>query len=158
MINSLCCTLRISTGNLSYQNISHQTIVLGAKFRGEFEDRLKGILKEIEQSGDRIILFVDEIHTIVGAGSAEGAVDASNILKPPLARGELRCLLPILLYDMYYCVMIIQLGFVMKVYNFHDLLCRAVNLDTQQLSTMSSSLWVHENNYVHLNICNFSYI
>jgi ATP-dependent Clp protease ATP-binding subunit ClpB len=51
---------------------------------------LKAILKEIDQSGDRIILFVDEIHTIVGAGSAEGAVDASNILKPPLARGELR--------------------------------------------------------------------
>lgn len=56
---------------------------------------MKAILKEIEQSGDRIILFVDEIHTIVGAGSAEGAVDASNILKPPLARGELR-------YDVYY--------------------------------------------------------
>lgn len=52
---------------------------------------MKAILKEIDQSGDRIILFVDEIHTIVGAGSAEGAVDASNILKPPLARGELRC-------------------------------------------------------------------
>ena len=65
-------------------------ILSGAKLRGEFEDRLKAILKEIEQSGDRIILFVDEINTIVGAGSAEGAVDASNILKPPLARGELR--------------------------------------------------------------------
>ncbi len=66
-------------------------LVAGTKYRGEFEDRLKAILKEIKEAGGGIVLFIDELHTIVGAGAAEGAVDASNMLKPALARGELRC-------------------------------------------------------------------
>jgi ATP-dependent Clp protease ATP-binding subunit ClpB len=66
-------------------------LVAGTKYRGEFEDRLKAILKEIRESGGDIVLFIDELHTIIGAGAAEGAVDASNMLKPALARGELRC-------------------------------------------------------------------
>ena len=65
-------------------------LIAGAKYRGEFEDRLKAVLKEISSASGEIILFIDEMHTLVGAGSAEGAVDASNMLKPPLARGELR--------------------------------------------------------------------
>ncbi len=65
-------------------------LVAGAKYRGEFEDRLKAVLKEIQAAGGSIILFIDELHTIVGAGAAEGAVDAANMLKPMLARGELR--------------------------------------------------------------------
>ncbi|MHA1518362.1 MAG: ATP-dependent Clp protease ATP-binding subunit [Alphaproteobacteria bacterium] len=68
------------------------SLIAGAKYRGEFEDRLKAFLKEIEAADGRIILFIDELHTVVGAGAAEGAVDASNMLKPPLARGELRCI------------------------------------------------------------------
>ncbi len=65
-------------------------LLAGAKYRGEFEDRLKAVLKEIEDAAGRVILFIDELHTIVGAGAAEGAVDAANLLKPMLARGELR--------------------------------------------------------------------
>ncbi len=66
-------------------------LVAGAKYRGEFEERLKAVVKEVLDAAGGVILFIDELHTVVGAGAAEGAVDASNILKPPLARGELRC-------------------------------------------------------------------
>jgi len=68
------------------------SMLAGAKYRGEFEDRLKAVLKEIEDSQGQIILFIDELHTLVGAGAAEGAIDASNMLKPALARGELRAI------------------------------------------------------------------
>ena len=66
-------------------------LVAGAKYRGEFEDRLKAVLKEVQSSNGEIIMFIDELHTVVGAGNAEGAMDASNLLKPALARGELHC-------------------------------------------------------------------
>ncbi|MBN1591782.1 MAG: AAA family ATPase, partial [Candidatus Coatesbacteria bacterium] len=67
-------------------------LVAGAKYRGEFEDRLKSVLKEVQDAHGQIVLFIDELHTVVGAGAAEGGMDASNLLKPPLARGDLQCI------------------------------------------------------------------
>jgi ATP-dependent Clp protease ATP-binding subunit ClpB len=90
---------RIVTGDVP-ENLKSKSIVAldmgalvaGAKFRGEFEERMKAVLREVQEAGGEIILFIDELHTLVGAGAAEGAVNASNMLKPALARGDLRCI------------------------------------------------------------------
>ncbi len=81
-----------SLGNKRIVELNVGSMVAGAKYRGEFEDRLKAFINEVKESDGEIVLFIDEVHTVVGAGGAEGAVDASNILKPPLARGELRAI------------------------------------------------------------------
>ena len=78
-------------GNKQVISLDLGALVAGAKYRGEFEDRLKAVLKEVEKRSGELILFIDEIHTLVGAGAAEGSMDASNMLKPALARGELHC-------------------------------------------------------------------
>src|SRR3989449_1063835 len=77
--------------NKSVLTLDMGALIAGSKYRGEFEDRMKAVLKEVEASEGRIVLFIDELHTLVGAGAAEGAVDAANLLKPALARGDLRC-------------------------------------------------------------------
>ncbi|MFZ2484850.1 MAG: AAA family ATPase [Minisyncoccia bacterium] len=91
--------LRMASGNVPESlrdkelvSLDIGLLIAGTKYRGEFEERLKNIIKEIEKSEGKIILFIDEIHTIVGAGAAEGSMDASNMLKPPLSRGELRAI------------------------------------------------------------------
>jgi len=81
-----------SLKNKKLLSLDMGTLIAGAKYRGEFEDRLKGLLKEIQKQNGEVILFIDELHTLVGAGGSEGAVDAANMLKPALARGELRCI------------------------------------------------------------------
>ena len=90
---------RIVTGDVPQQlknklvvALDMGALIAGTKYRGEFEDRLKAVLREIQEAEGQIVLFIDELHTVVGAGSAEGAMDASNILKPALARGELHCI------------------------------------------------------------------
>src|SRR3990167_1028680 len=91
-IRMIGCNVPESLRDKELVSLDIGLLIAGTKYRGEFEERLKNIIKEIEKSEGKIILFIDEIHTIVGAGAAEGAMDASNMLKPSLARGELRAI------------------------------------------------------------------
>src|SRR5512144_1040911 len=91
--------LRIANGDVpdslkdrDLMSLDMGSLIAGAKYRGEFEERLKGVLDEVKQAAGDIILFIDEMHTLVGAGKSEGAMDASNLIKPSLARGELHCI------------------------------------------------------------------
>ena len=81
-----------SLKNKTLYSLDMGSLIAGAKYRGEFEERLKSVLNEIAKSDGQILLFIDEIHTVVGAGASEGSMDAGNILKPMLARGDLRCI------------------------------------------------------------------
>ena len=81
-----------SLENKTIFSLDMGALIAGAKYRGEFEERLKAVLEEVRKSEGRIILFIDELHTIVGAGKTEGSMDAGNLLKPMLARGELHCI------------------------------------------------------------------
>lgn len=81
-----------SLKNKTLYSLDMGSLIAGAKYRGEFEERLKSVLNEISKSDGQILLFIDEIHTVVGAGATEGAMDAGNLLKPMLARGQLRCI------------------------------------------------------------------
>lgn len=80
-----------SIANKKLMSLDMGALIAGAKYRGEFEERLKAVLNEVTHANGEIILFIDEMHTLVGAGKSEGAMDASNLLKPALARGELHC-------------------------------------------------------------------
>ena len=82
----------VSLQNKTLYELDLGALVAGAKYRGEFEERLKAVLNEIKKSEGNIILFIDEIHQLVGAGKTDGAMDAANLLKPMLARGELHCI------------------------------------------------------------------
>ena len=78
--------------NKKLHSLDLGSMIAGAKYRGEFEDRFKALLNEVQKSEGEIILFIDELHTLVGTGASEGSLDASNMIKPALARGELRCI------------------------------------------------------------------
>ena len=92
MRNALCAATRLTLKDRQLFALDMGALIAGAKFRGEFEERLKSVLQEVKNSDGKIILFIDELHTIVGAGKTEGSMDAGNLLKPMLARGELHCI------------------------------------------------------------------